>query len=130
MRRIAVTGTVVVLLLCSVVIESQQRNNCRPITPKQRSTLCGYTSPIYPPEAKAAGVEGTVVIFAQVNKTGGIDWARAVSGPEPLRQGAVDAVRAWNYRPVLLYGSPHGFRTLVRVKFTIEKPPTQPPSNN
>lgn len=126
MKRIAVTGSVVWLLLYSVAVHSQQSNGCRPITPKRPATLCGYVAPIYPPKAKSAGIEGTVVVFAQINESGRIDWVRIVSGPEQLRQGAVDAVKYWVYRPVLIDGSAHGFRTVITVKFTIEKPPSQP----
>jgi protein TonB len=86
--------------------------------------------PIYPPEAKAAGIEGTVAIFAQINKSGRIDLAWAVSGPEPLRQAALDAVKEWVYRPYLTEGSPHGFRTVVKVKFMLEKQPAHATPKN
>lgn len=81
--------------------------------------------PVYPPRAKAAGIEGTVEIFAQINKSGRIDLAWVVSDPEPLRQAALDDVKAWVYRPYLIDGSPFGFRTVINVKFTLEKPPAQ-----
>jgi protein TonB len=86
--------------------------------------------PLYPPAAKAAGIEGTVVILAQINKSGRIDLAWVVSGPEPLRQAALDAVKVWVYRPYLIQGSPFGFRTVIKVKFTLEKPPAQASPNN
>jgi protein TonB len=86
--------------------------------------------PVYPLEAKAAGIEGTVVLFAQINKSGRIDLARVVSGPEPLRQAAVDAVKTWVYRPYLIDGSRTGFRTVIKVKFTLEKPSTPSPSHH
>jgi len=129
-KRIAVMGSLVGLLLYSVAVHSQQSNGCAPITPKQPATLCGYVMPIYPPKAKAAGIEGTVVVFAQINESGRIDWVRIVSGPEPLRQGAVDAVRSWVYRPILIDGSAHGFRSVIKVNFTIEKPAAQSSPHN
>jgi TonB family protein len=127
----ALTGSLVGLLLYSVAVHSQQNNACGPIPPDKPATLCMSESPpVYPPRAKAAGIEGTVAIFAQINKSGRIDLAQAVSGPEPLRQAALNAVKVWVYRPYLFEGSPIGFRTVIKVKFTLEKPPTQPSPHN
>jgi periplasmic protein TonB len=101
------------------------------IPPGQAAKLIISNSPpMYPPKAKAAGIEGTVVVLAQINKSGGVDLARVVSGPEPLRQAALHAVKSWVYRPYLIDGSPAGFRTLVHVKFTIEKPRAQSSPHN
>jgi len=131
MLKTALTGSLVGLLLSSVPVHSQQNHGCRPIPADKPATLCGSdTMPVYPPAAKAADIEGTVVIFAQINKSGRINLAWAVSGPEPLRQAALDAVKAWVYRPYLIEGSPFGFRTLIKVKFTLEKPLTQSSPNN
>jgi len=47
-----------------------------------------------------------------------------------LRQSALDAVKVWVYRPYLIEGSPIGFRTVIRVNFTLEKPPAQPSPHN
>jgi TonB family protein len=126
-QRIGVAGSLIGLMLGSIAVHSQQHKACRPIPPGQPATLCmSISAPIYPPTAKAAGIEGTVVLFAQINKSGTIDWVRVVSGPEPLLQAAIDAVKLWVYRPYLIAGSPYGFRTVIRVNFTLEKPPGQP----
>jgi TonB family protein len=131
MQRNAVTISLVGLLLCSIAVHSQQGMLCGPIPPDKPAMLCMSESPpIYPLKAKAAGIEGTVVLLAQINKSGRIDWARVVSGPEPLRQAAVDAVNAWIYRPYLIDGSRAGFRTTIKVKFTLERPPAPSPPQN
>lgn len=80
--------------------------------------------PLYPPKAKAAGIEGTVVVFAQINESGRIDFAQAISGPEPLREAALDAVKRSVYRTYLVNGSPRGFRTMIKLEFAIEKAPS------
>jgi protein TonB len=114
-----------------VPLHAWQNNTPPTIPPGQAARLIISNSlPIYPPKAKAAGIEGTVVVFTQINKSGRVDWARAVSGPEPLRQAALDAVKAWVYRPILIDGSAHGFRSVIRVNFTIERPPAQPSPHN
>jgi protein TonB len=41
----------------------------------------------------------------------------AVSGPEILRQAAVDAVKQWTYRKYLINGQPAEVETTVTVNF-------------
>jgi protein TonB len=76
-------------------------------------------SPVYPPIAKAARVQGTVVLQATISKTGTIENLRAVSGPAMLQQAALDAVRNWRYRPYLLNNEPVEVETTVNVVFTL-----------
>ena len=52
------------------------------------------TQPIYPPIAKAARVQGTVVLQATISKTGSIENLRVISGPAMLQQAALDAVKS------------------------------------
>jgi TonB family protein len=80
------------------------------------------TTPQYPGFAKLAHVSGTVVLQATVSKAGTIENLRVVTGPEMLRQAALDAVKSWRYRPYLLNGEPVEVGTTVSVVFT---PPAQ-----
>ncbi|HWB33465.1 MAG TPA: TonB family protein [Acidobacteriaceae bacterium] len=75
--------------------------------------------PVYPPIARAAGIQGTVVISAIISKAGAIESAHAVSGPAMLRQAALDAVVRAHYRPYLLSGQPVEVETTVTVMFTL-----------
>ncbi len=81
--------------------------------------LVQKTPPIYPPIARSARVQGTVVIQATISKTGAIENSRAVSGPAMLRQAALDAVRTWRFRPYLLDGQPVEVDTTVNVVFSL-----------
>jgi protein TonB len=81
--------------------------------------LLQKTQPSYPPIAKAARVSGTVVLQATISKTGTITNLRVLSGPEMLRQAALDAVRSWRYRPYLLNNEPVEVDTTVNVIFTL-----------
>lgn len=76
--------------------------------------------PVYPEIAKAARVEGVVVLKAIINKEGVIQNLEAVSGPAMLIPAAIDAVRQWRYRPYLLNGQPVEVETTVTVTFQIE----------
>jgi len=76
-------------------------------------------SPIYPPIAKAARVSGTVVLQATIGKDGTIQNLRAISGPAMLQQSALEAVRRWRYKPVLLDNVPVDVDTTISVIFSL-----------
>jgi protein TonB len=77
--------------------------------------------PIYPAIAKAAGVQGTVVLQAMISKSGTIENLHVVSGPAMLQQAAVDAVNAWRYRPYMLNQQPVVVEATVNVVFTLAR---------
>jgi protein TonB len=81
--------------------------------------LLQKTIPMYPPIAKAARVQGTVVLQATISKTGTIEGLHVISGPAMLQQAAMDAVRSWRYRPYLLNNEPVEVETTVNVVFTL-----------
>jgi protein TonB len=81
--------------------------------------LVQRTTPNYPSIAKTARVAGTVVLEATISKNGTIASVKAVSGPEMLRQAAVDAVRSWRYKPYLLDNQPIEMQTTVNVVFSL-----------
>jgi protein TonB len=76
-------------------------------------------SPPYPAIARAAGVQGTVVLQATISKDGTIENLRVVSGPVMLQQTALDTVKTWRYRPYLLNHLPVEVETTVNVVFTM-----------
>ncbi|MGA2260781.1 MAG: TonB family protein, partial [Acidobacteriota bacterium] len=61
-------------------------------------------APQYPQIARKWKVAGTVMVVAQVDSQGRVSKATAVSGPEMLRQSAVDAVMHWRFQPAVLKG--------------------------
>ena len=81
--------------------------------------LLQKTVPIYPPIAMAARVSGMVVLQATISKTGSVEDLHIVSGPPLLQGAALDAVKAWVYRPYLLAGKPVDVETTVNVIFTL-----------
>lgn len=76
--------------------------------------------PVYPAIAKAAGVQGAVVMDAVISKAGRIESLRVVSGPEMLRKAALDAVATARYRPYLLNGEAVDVQTTITVVFTLQ----------
>jgi len=92
--------------------------------------LVTKVAPEYPPIAKAARVQGTVVLEAVISKDGQIKNLRVISGPPMLQQAALDAVKTWTYRPYLLNGEPAEVRTTINVIFTLGNPPNKDPRSN
>jgi protein TonB len=75
--------------------------------------------PVYPVIAKAAGVQGTVVVEAVISRTGTIESLRVVSGPQMLQNAALDAIREARYRPFRLNGEPTEVQTTITVNFRL-----------
>ena len=76
--------------------------------------------PVYPPIAKAARVQGTVVVEVVVNENGDVVLATAVSGPPLLQQAAVAAARKARLSPTLLSGQPVGVSGTLTYNFALE----------
>jgi len=81
--------------------------------------LIAKTNPVYPVDAKKAGVSGTVVLEAIISEYGEVRALKVISGPAQLQQAALDAVKTWRYRPYLLNGEPVAVRTIVNIIFTL-----------
>jgi peptidyl-prolyl cis-trans isomerase A (cyclophilin A) len=81
--------------------------------------LLKRTTPVYPPDAKAAGTSGTVVLAVTISEYGMVEDVKVVSGPAALQQAAIDAVKTWVYKPFLLNGEPVGVKTQVNIIFTL-----------
>ena len=75
--------------------------------------------PAYPPMAKMARVQGTVVLAAVISKQGTIEGLKVISGHPMLIQSAVDAVQQWRYKPYMLSGEPVEVDTQISVVFTL-----------
>jgi protein TonB len=94
-----------------------------PVAPLHVSTgvlqgmLLAPIRPVYPAIAKAAGVQGTVVVEAVISRKGKIESLRVVSGPLMLQQAAMDAIREARYEPFRLNGEPTEVQTTITVNF-------------
>ncbi|MGC2638272.1 MAG: TonB family protein [Acidobacteriaceae bacterium] len=88
----------------------------------------GGEVPKYPPIAKAARVQGSVVLQATISKEGTIEDLHVISGPPMLQAAAMEAVRTWTYKPYLLNGQPVKVMTQIHVIFSLGKGgPVAPP---
>jgi len=81
--------------------------------------LVKKTQPAYPPLARQARIQGTVVLQAEISKDGSIQNLRLISGHPMLAPAAIEAVKQWKYKPYLLNGEPVEVETQVQVNFTL-----------
>ncbi len=81
---------------------------------------------VYPPEAKAQRMEGTVELEVQVSDTGRVTAVKALSGPVPLRQAAIDAYALASYRPLLRGGKAIPAVIRTNVNFSLHEAPPSP----
>ena len=87
----------------------------------QQSKLISQPRPVYPPEAKAAGVQGVVRLKATIATDGTIKNLELIEGHPLLAPAAMDAVKQWVYEPTLLAGNPVEVITQIDVNYTLSQ---------
>ncbi len=98
-----------------------------PVTPQRVRISGGVTKgllihrqePVYPTLARAARVQGEVVLSAVISPSGQIENLQLVSGHPMLVPAAMAAVKEWRYKPYLLNGQPVEVETTITVIFTL-----------
>ena len=81
--------------------------------------LIAPIQPVYPAIARAARIQGTVVVHAVISKDGAIENLRVISGPPMLQGAATEAIQRARYRPFMLNGEPVAVETTINVVFTL-----------
>lgn len=78
-----------------------------------------YVQPVYPQVAIASHVSAIVILEAQVDIRGIVRTVSVLRGHPLLDDAAVEAVKQWRYRPLLLNGEPTEFILTVTVAFNL-----------
>jgi protein TonB len=78
-----------------------------------------YVAPPYPDLARAARIQGLVVVECTIDPSGRVVDARVITGPPLLQSAALDAVRRWRYTATRLNGVPVAVLMTVTVNFTL-----------
>jgi TonB family protein len=88
----------------------------------QAANLIRKVQPVYPASAKAAGIQGAVLLDMVVSTDGVPEDIRVISSPsDDLTQSALDAVRQWRYQATHLNGMPVEIATEVTVNYTLSQ---------
>ena len=75
--------------------------------------------PIYPEYARAAGIQGVVIIEATIDEQGAVMDARILRSRPLLDAAALAAVKQWRYTPTLLNGVPVRVLMTVTINFSL-----------
>ena len=86
------------------------------IRPPQKVT---DVAPVYPPLARAARVEGIVILEAVIGEDGGVRDVRVLRSVPLLDGAAMEAVRQWRFTPTLLNGEPVPVVMTITVAFKL-----------
>jgi TonB family protein len=85
----------------------------------QSSKLVSQVDPVYPPQAQAAGITGSVTIRVMIGEDGTVINMQPMDGNPILAEAALQAVRQWKYQPTYLNGEPVKVITTVEVPFKL-----------
>jgi protein TonB len=85
----------------------------------QKARLARRVQPQYPPLARQARIQGTVMLTAIIARDGSVQSLEVVSGHPLLVPSAMQAVKQWLYKPTLLNGEPVEVVTQIEVNFRL-----------
>jgi TonB family protein len=88
----------------------------------EAAKVLSRVQPVYPESAKAAGIQGTVVLHAVIGKDGKPLSLHVTNGQvDPdLARSAVEAVSQWRYEPTLLNGESIEVDTTIDIVYSLQ----------
>jgi hypothetical protein len=78
-------------------------------------------APVFPTTVKVEHIDGTIHMQVTIERNGRVQEVQNVDGPTLLRQGAIDAVHQWIFRPFLVSGDPVEVDTEVGIIFRLSR---------
>lgn len=91
---------------------------------EQRKKILYRLEPPCPSWAFSIGIDGSLVLEANIGKDGSVQALRVVDG-EPRLYGyaaasVVDAVKQWKYQPTFRHGDPVEVVTTITIEFVLD----------
>jgi len=104
--------------------EADREKTAKEAREVQKPELLSQSPPQYPPAARKARVEGTVVVESILGKDGSVLKARVLQDQRlGLGLSAVEAVCGWRFKPATLDGKAVKVYYVLTVNFKIQKKP-------
>lgn len=91
--------------------------------------LLRTVEPVYPPKAKAKGIQGTVVLRGMIGINGRPIDLHYVSGPRALAGAAKAAVSQWTFQPATFDGRRRPVAWTFHLNFRLDKTAGHPKEN-
>jgi len=126
--EVTMTRPLVAHLLLLIALTSLAASQAVPVRVRadenvMAGRLMKRVPPVYPPLARQARIQGTVILKVRISKSGDVANVQLVSGHPMLAPAAIEAVKQWKYDPYLLNGDPIEVDTNVAVNFTLSDTP-------
>jgi TonB family protein len=117
----------------TAIVSAEGANGQKPaVVTVAEAVMRGYLkskqSPKYPPQARAAKIQGKVVLAARIDKSGRVSELKAISGNPLLVSATKAAVFDWHYLPYLVDGQPAEVRTQISIDFRLDDKPVAKPT--
>src|SRR5271167_249171 len=125
LRRFYLLAMLIALLVCRATAQSNPPEQVEIPSDISQGLLIYKVQPTYPPLARQARVQGTVVLQAVIDKDGSIKDLTVTSGHPMLVQAALDAVKQWRYKPYYVNGEPALVGTTINVNFQLSNGPAE-----
>jgi TonB family protein len=85
------------------------------------ATKVKHVTPVYPQAARDAKIQGVVILEMRIGPDGRVDDVHVLVSIPELDQAAIDAVKQWEYVPLLVNGVPTQTNPLpVAVRFSLQ----------
>ncbi|MBN1222997.1 MAG: energy transducer TonB [Candidatus Aminicenantes bacterium] len=82
--------------------------------------LIKRVNPVYPEEARKSGIQGIVLLEAQIDEQGRVSQVKILKSESAiLNDPAVDAVKQWVYEPYIVDGKPARVLFTVTIRFKL-----------
>ena len=78
--------------------------------------------PEYPPEARAQGIRGIVILALTIDAEGKVAAVEVIRSIPGLDEAAIGAARQWEYEPPRVDGKPASVKVTVPITFALELP--------
>jgi protein TonB len=118
--RVGVAGTIAAALLIVATVTHAAQRRIKVGGSVRPPTKIVDAKPIYPEEAKAARIQGVVILDIIIGEDGSVEDASVVRSIPELDQAAIDAVLRWRYASTLLNGEPVEVEMAVTISFTLD----------
>lgn len=119
MKTILRLGIILSFAVCGVFAQGPSDQKPPEVVRVVPAKLVHRVSPIYPDEAKTAGIYGQVRLNVIIGKDGKVKNMTLLNGHPALAKAAMKAVSKWRYKPALLNGKPMEVPTEVTLDFAL-----------
>ena len=108
------------LLIVSSLLFAQAKPQPVHVTEETaESHLIKKVPPVYPPLARQARIQGTVIAQIVINTAGEVESVQLFSGHPILAPSALEAIKQWKFQTFEVNGEPVEVETRAKVVFTL-----------